>query len=61
MRYHSISVYQARYANPIVAKSMYTDTVKTNKNIYKTTFPYDMIFTKKYTYTSDEPVEKLTR
>ena len=36
-------------------------TVKKSTNIYKTTFPYDMIFTKADASTSDEKVDKLTR
>ena len=43
---HSISVDQARYATYIVAKYLYTATVKVSKKFYKTTFPADMIFTK---------------
>ena len=58
---HSISVDQARYATSIVAKYLYTATVKLNTKFYKTTFPADMIFTKEDVSTSDEQVEKLTR
>ena len=58
---HSVSVYQARYATSIVEKYLDTDTIKTSKKFYKTTFPYDMIFTNADAYTSDEQVEKLTR
>ena len=36
-------------------------TVKTSTNVYKTTFPSDMIITKADASTSDEKVEKLTR
>ena len=61
MRDHSISVDQARYYTSIVAKYLDTSTVKASKKFYKTTFPYDMIFTKDDTFTSDEQVEKLTR
>ena len=43
---HSISVDQARYATSIVSKYLDTATVKASKNIYKTTLPSDMIFTK---------------
>ena len=50
---HSISVDQARYARSIVAKSLYTATVKVSNNFYKTTFPDDMIFTKEDFSTSD--------
>ena len=58
---HSISVDQVRYATYIVAKYFDTDTVKTSTKFYKTTFPYDMIFTKADTCTSGEQVEKLTK
>ena len=61
LNYHSIYVYQARYATSIVAKYLDTDTVKVSKTFYKTTFPSDMIFTKEDLSTSDEKVEKLTR
>ena len=61
MKDHSISVYQARYATSIVAKYLYTDTVKASKKFYKTILPSDMISTKDDTSTSDEQVEKLTR
>ena len=43
---HSISVDQARYATSIVAKYLDTATVKASKRFYKTTLPFDMIFTK---------------
>ena len=43
---HSISVDQARYATSIIAKYVYTATVKVSTKFYKTTFPADMIFTK---------------
>ena len=61
MKYDSISVDQARYATSIVEKYLDTATVKVSKEFYNTTLPYDMIFTKDDTYTSDEKVEKLTR
>ena len=46
VRYHSISVDQARYATSVVDK--YLDTAKFNTSTIfnKTTFPYDMIFVK---------------
>ena len=50
---HSISVYQARYDTSILAKYLYTDTVKVRTKFYRTTFPADMIFTKEYVSTSD--------
>ena len=60
LKYHSISVDQARYATSIVAKYLDTATVKVSKKFYKTTFPDEMIFTKEDVSTSDEQVEKLT-
>ena len=50
---HSISVDQARYATSIFAKHLDTASVKVSTNFYKTTFPADMIFTKKDVSTSD--------
>ena len=44
---------QARYATSIVAKYLDTDTVKVSTKFYKTTFTYDMIFTKEDVSTSD--------
>ena len=61
MKDNSIFVDQDRYATSIVAKYLYTATVKASTKFYKTTFPYDMIFTKSNTCTSDDKVEKLTR
>ena len=61
MKDHSISVDQARYTTYIVEKYLDTATVKSNTKFYKTTLPYDMIFTKDDKSTSDEQVEKLTR
>ena len=58
---HYISVDQARYATPIVAKYLDTATAKVGNKFYKTTFPADMISTKEDFSTSDERVEKLTR
>ena len=52
---------QARYATSTIAKYLDTATVKVIKNVYKTTLPADMIFTKEYVFTSDEQVEKLNR
>ena len=45
MKDHSISVDQARYATSIVAKYLDTATVKASTIFYKTTLPYDKIFT----------------
>ena len=61
MKYHSICVDQDRYATSIVAKYLYTDTVKVSTKFYKTKFPADMIFTKEDVSTSDEQVDKLNR
>ena len=61
MRDISISAYQAIYATSIVAKYLDTATVEESKFFYKTTLPFDTIFTKSDTSTSDEKVEKLTR
>ena len=54
MKYHSISVYQDRYATYIVTKYVDTSTVQASKQIYNTTLPSDMIFTKADAYASDE-------
>ena len=61
LKYHSISMDQARYANSIVEKYLDTATVEVSTKFYKTTLPADMIFTKEDVSTSDEQVEKLTR
>ena len=61
LKYHSISVDQARYATSIVAKYLDTATVKVSNKFYKTTLPSDMIFTKEDVSTIDEQVERLTR
>ena len=53
MKDHSISVDQARNTTSVVAKYLDTPTVKAITKFYKTTLPYDMIFTKDDTYTSD--------
>ena len=60
LKENSISVNQARYATSVLAKYIYTITVKKNKRFYKTTFPSDMIFTKYDVSTSDDQVEKLS-
>ena len=60
MKDHSISVDQARYATSVVEKYFDTATVKASTTFYKTTLPYDMIFTKDDTCTSDEQVDDLT-
>ena len=61
MKFHSISMDQARYATSIVEKYLDTATVKASTKFYKTTLPSDVIFTKDDTSTSDEKFEKLTR
>ena len=45
LKYHSISVDQARYATSIVAKYLDTATVKVSNKFYKITLPDEMIFT----------------
>ena len=61
LKYHSISVDQARYATFIIAKYLDTATVKVSKKFYKITLAADMIFTKEDVSTSDEQIERLTR
>ena len=61
MKDNSISVDHARYTTSFVVKYLDTATVKTSKNIYKTTLPSDMIFTRADTSISDKKIEKLTR
>ena len=57
---HSISIDQDIYATSVVGKYLDTNTVKTSKSFYDTTFPYNMIFTKYDASTSGEQVDKLT-
>ena len=61
MKDHSISVDQARYATYIVVKYLDTATVKVSTKFYNTTFPANIIFTKKDVSTSDEQVDKLNK
>ena len=61
MRYHYISVDQARYATSVVVKYLDTVIFNTSTKFYKTPSPYDMIYTKSDASTSDEQVEKLTK
>ena len=61
LKYHSISLDQARYATSIVANYLDTATVKVSDKFYKTKLPADMIFTKEDVSTSDKQIEKLTR
>ena len=46
LKYHSISVDQARYDTSIVAKYLDTSTLKVSTKFYKTKFPAEIIFTK---------------
>ena len=61
MKDHSIYMVQDRYDTSILAKYLYTATVKASKTFYNTTLPSDMIFTKYDTSTSDKQVDKFTR
>ena len=61
MKDHSIYVDRDRYATSIVAKYLYTATVKASTKFHKTTLPYDMIFIKANASNSDDKIEKLTR
>ena len=56
MKYHYISVDQARYSTPIIAKYLDTSKVKASTKFYNTNLPYDMIFAKADTSISDEQV-----
>ena len=56
MKDHYIPVDKARYATSVVAKYLDTAIVKEITRFYKTTFPYDIIFTKSDAYTIDEQV-----
>ena len=56
MKFHSISVDQARYATSIVEKYLDNAKVETSKRFYKTTFPFDMVFIKDDASTIDEKV-----
>ena len=60
LKYHYISVDQARYATSIVSKYLYTVTVKVSNKFYNTTLPADMIFTKQDVSTRDDQIERLT-
>ena len=53
MKDHSNSVDQARCDDDIVAKYLDNATVKTSAKFYKTTLPYDIIFAKADTSTSE--------
>ena len=56
---HYIAVDKARYAASVVEKYLDTATIKYNSKFHNTTFPHDMILTKKYDSTSDEQVKVL--
>ena len=58
---HSISVDQDRYDTSIIAKYLDTSAVKSSTKLYKINLPYDMIFTKADTCTSEEQVKKFDR
>ena len=60
MKDDTISIDKDRYYTSIVAKYLDNATVKTSKKFYKTTFPFDMNFTKADAHTSDNQVEELT-
>ena len=61
MKDHSISVDKDIYSTSVVAKYLDTTTFKTSTKFYKTTLPYNMIFTKADSYTSNDKFENLTR
>ena len=61
MKYHPISVDQARYTISVVVNYLYTATFKTSTKFYNTTFPSDMILTKDGVSTNDNQVDNLTR
>ena len=61
MKYPSIYLDQDRYANSVVAKYLDNATVKASTKFHKTTLPYEIIFTKSDSSTSDEQVDNLTR
>ena len=61
MKDHYVSLYKDIYATSIVDKYLYTSTVQTSTKFYKTTFPYNMVFTKADACTNDEQVEKFNR
>ena len=60
LKYHYISVDQARYDTSVVAKYINTSTIKENSKLHETNLPHDMIFTKEDASTSDEQVEVLS-
>ena len=50
---------QDRYAISIFVEYLDTATFKVSTKFYKTTFPYDMIFTLDYSSISDDQVDNL--
>ena len=48
LKYHYISVYQARYATYVVAKYLDTTKIKESAKSHNTTLPQDIILTKEY-------------
>ena len=49
------------YATSIVAKYLYTATIKENSKLHKTTLPHDMILTEEDDYICDKQVELFYR
>ena len=56
LKYHSISLDQARYAIYVVENYLDTATIKENPKSHKITFPHDIIFNKEDASTNDEQV-----
>ena len=46
LKYHYISVDQARYDTSVVEEYINTSTIKENSKLHETNLPHDMIFTK---------------
>ena len=46
LKYHTITVDQARYATYIVTKHLDTATIKENPRFHKTKLPHNMTFSK---------------
>ena len=61
IKYHCISVDQARHGTSIADKYLGTDTVEASEKCYRTTFSFDNIFTKADASTSDKQYDMLTR
>ena len=60
LKYHSISVDQARYDNSVVSKYLDAGIVKKSTKFYKTTLTSDMIFKNDDLSNSDEQVYHLS-